>query len=272
LNNLAHNYAAPVAFNPASGYPVMSKDERDLRHLDVTDRSAGFVMVADPAAGGPIGWVADHRDTIMRNVASLGWTLIRGLKVAQATTFRKCISQLNIPLVEEYGDLPMSPSDDGTSGVFNVTKYPSKNAILFHNEGSHTHQAPRFIFFQCTIAAQRDGETPLANSADVYQALPEEIRNGFEQRGLIYRRNFVEGLDVPWTKYFGTQSKAAVEELCAGHGIKTNWLANGGLLQPGLAPSSVLPRSGNSQGIARHVEGREFPARCRVRRRHNHPR
>jgi len=220
-------------------YPEMTKDERDLRTIDITDRSIKFIMSAEVDSNDASNWVANNREAIMRNVATHGWTLIRGLKVSDATAFHRCISQLNIPLVEEYGDLPMSPSEDGTSGVFNVTKYPSKNAILFHNEGSHTHQAPRFIFFQCTVAAQQDGETPLANSAEVYRALPDKIRTEFEQRGLLYRRNFMEGFDVPWSKYFGTQDKIAIDSLCSRHEIKTVWLPNGGLVTEIFRPAVI---------------------------------
>jgi alpha-ketoglutarate-dependent taurine dioxygenase len=236
LNKLAHDI---LGSSDMHRYLAMNKEERDLRHLDVKDRSQEFVMAADSGSDNAIDWVSNNREGIMAAVGARGWLLIRGLGVSEPTGFRKCISQLKIPLVEEYGDLPMSPSDDGTSGVFNVTKYPSKNAILFHNEGSHTHQPPRFIFFQCSIAALQDGETPLANSTDVYYALPEEIRDEFAKRGLLYRRNFMEGLDVPWTKYFGTQSREAVEAVCAQHDVKTTWLANGGLVTEIFRPAVI---------------------------------
>lgn len=204
----------------------ITKQERDLLDMDVSDSSAPHLLSASGAAP---AWVAANRQQILDMVAAKGWALIRGLGVIDPAHFRASVRELGIALMDEYGDLPQLPSDDGTTGVFNVTKYPARNAILFHSEGSHTTEAPRHIFFQCAIAAEQDGETPLADTAAVLAALPPHMAEAFAQRGLLYKRNFVEGLDVSWQHYFGTKSRQELEVRAAEQGIKLIWRPDGGL-------------------------------------------
>jgi alpha-ketoglutarate-dependent taurine dioxygenase len=221
----------PAALNPppAPAYPPMTKAERDLIAIDTTDRFADFGLVAERGDADAADWMQRHRDAVLERVARRGWCVVRGLDVLDTASFRKCIARLGLPLVDDYGDLPMLPSDDGTTGVFNVTKYPAKNAILFHHEGSHTPTPPRHIFFQCTLPAQEDGETPLVDAADLLAQLPAEIRAAFAERGLLYRRSFVEGFDVTWQTFFRTEDRTEVEERCAREGVTVLWQPDGSL-------------------------------------------
>ena len=209
-------------------YPSLTREERDLSRIDLADRAAENALLATGATT-PADWFEQNSDALMARVAERGWTLVRGLPVAGATQFRAAVARLGRPLIEDYGDLPMRPTDDGTAGVFNVTRYPAKKAILFHNEGSHTPCAPRFIFFHCAVPAAADGHTPLADSRAVLHALPVEIRAAFATHGLLYRRNFLPGLDVSWQEYFHTQNRVQVDEICAANGTLTRWHADGNL-------------------------------------------
>jgi alpha-ketoglutarate-dependent taurine dioxygenase len=241
VNRMERNLGEAAAPDALS----ITRQERDLLDMDVSDRSGPHLIAAELPAGGAPAWVAANKQQILDMVAARGWALIRGLGLDNPGAFRMSINELGIPLMDEYGDLPQLPSDDGTAGVFNVTKYPAKNAILFHNEGSHTTQAPRHIFFQCSIAAEQDGETPLADSAAVFAALPPHMAEAFARRGLLYKRNFVDGLDVSWQTYFGTASRSELESMCAQQEIKLIWRADGGLATQTLRPAVIAhPDSG----------------------------
>lgn len=221
--------SAVLNSTPSTAYAPMTKAERDLLDIDTTDRFADFGILADRGGTEARAWMEQNRAVVLNRVASQGWCVVRGLDVLDTANFRDCISRLGLPLVDDYGDLPMLPSDEGTTGVFNVTKYPAKNAILFHHEGSHTPTPPRHIFFQCTLPAQVDGETPLVDAAALLAELPAEIRDAFATRGLLYRRNFVEGFDVTWQTFFRTQDRAEVEARCGNEGVTVRWQNDGGL-------------------------------------------
>lgn len=220
-------------------YLPIRKEELDLRDIDLVDRAAESLITCDSTPANTVDWVTSHRNALLERIATNGWVLIRGLNVMDPIGFRAHVAALGIPLVDSYGDLPMMPTDDGTTGVFNVTKYPSKKAILFHNEGSHTQAPPRHIFFQCTIAAAQGGETPLTHCGEVWAALPHELRVAFTERGLLYRRNFIPGLDVSWQRFFGTSDRATVEQLCQQQNVRTRWIDNDGLETEVFRPAVV---------------------------------
>jgi alpha-ketoglutarate-dependent taurine dioxygenase len=114
-------------------------------------------------------------------------------------------------------------------GVYSSTEYPAHQRIAMHNEQSYARDWPMAIWFHCAIAAQTGGETPIADSRRVYHQVPPRIRERFAARGLMYVRNFGNGLDVPWQQTFGTTEPAAVEAYCRAHDIAFEWKADGEL-------------------------------------------
>jgi alpha-ketoglutarate-dependent taurine dioxygenase len=116
--------------------------------------------------------------------------------------------------------------------------------ILFHNESSHLATWPLRQFFFCVTPAPDRGETPLLDCREVYDALDPELRDQFESKGLMYVRNFSEGIDVPWQEFFKTDSKAEVEKTCADAGMSCEW-TEGGLRISQVAPAvTTHPRTG----------------------------
>jgi hypothetical protein len=60
----------------------------------------------------------------------------------------------------------------------------------------------------------------------VYQAIAADIREEFARKGVMYVRNYGEGLDLTWQDVFQTKEKTAVEHFCEQHDIAFTW--NGG--------------------------------------------
>lgn len=182
-------------------------------------------------------WMTQQRCDITREVNARGWILIRGLALAGAAEFRACINALRLLMATEYGDLPFAAGN--IEGVFAVTPFPPEHAILFHNEGAHTPRPPRHICFHCEAPSATGGETPLSNGARVFHALPRSIARRLEEHGLIYRRCFVEHLDVPWQTYFGTSDPAVVQDRCRAQGITVTWDSHGRLWTETSAPAII---------------------------------
>jgi hypothetical protein len=101
--------------------------------------------------------------------------------------------------------------------------------ILFHNESSHLPSWPRKQFFMCVQKAREGGETPILDCREVYKHLDPEILGRFEEKGLMYVRNFVPGIDVAWQEFFRTNERAKVEESCRADGMTCEWTSKGGL-------------------------------------------
>ena len=221
----------------------MTADARRLSQLIPGASLAGRVLVARGAVGA-VAWMSAHRQRVLAAVRSEGWALVRGLDVREDPAFRVCIEALGFPVAFDYGDLPLSVAP-GADGVFEVTPFPPEEAILFHHEGAHTPRAPRYICFHCSVPAQAGGETPMADSTEMLVHLPRAIRDSLAERGLRYRRSFVEGLDVPWQRFFGLTDPREVEARCDAQGIDARWQPDGRLCIETRRPAIVAhPETG----------------------------
>ena len=126
----------------------------------------------------------------------------------------------------EFGSTPRTAL---SKGVYTATEYPAHQVIPLHNEQSYTLQWPLHIWFHCVRAPQSGGETPIADSRRVYQKIPADIRQRFDSKKLLYVRNYGNGLDLPWSQVFNTESRAQVEQYCRQHQIGFQWKEDGEL-------------------------------------------
>lgn len=167
------------------------------------------------------------RDTVERHLRTGGGVLFRGFTLEGADAFRAFAADFGHPLLTyEFGSTPRSQV---TSGVYTSTEYPPHQHIPLHNEQAYTRDWPMKIWFYCMQAAPEGGETPIADSRAIFAAVPEAIRRRFVDKGLMYIRNFGNGLDVPWQQVFGTQDRSEVEAYCAKHAITCEWKEDGEL-------------------------------------------
>lgn len=78
----------------------------------------------------------------------------------------------------------------------------------------------------------------------MYAKLRPELIEQFEKRKLRYVRNFIESVDVSWSRFYGTDDPAEVERKCAEAGVHFAW-GSGGTLKTWRVADAVLkhPRS-----------------------------
>jgi len=173
-----------------------------------------------------IEWVKSNRDFIETNLLHNGAILFRDFGFNSVVEFENFAEAICPGLFGEYGDLPR----EGVSGkVYGSTPYPQEQAILFHNESSHMHCWPNKIWFFCVQPAQQGGETPIVDCRKVFKLLAPKLRERFEQKQLMYVRNYTDGLDVSWQDFFHTTDKIMVENYCRQAGMDFEWLSENGL-------------------------------------------
>jgi hypothetical protein len=83
----------------------------------------------------------------------------------------------------------------------------------------------KLAFFSLQVAEQ-GGETPIADSRKIYDAIPREIRECFVRKGLMYVRNYGTGLDLPWQEVFQTSSRGMVEDYCRKAEMEFEWIGD----------------------------------------------
>jgi alpha-ketoglutarate-dependent taurine dioxygenase len=181
-------------------------------------------------------WARSQRELIETNLSKHGALLFRDFKLKEARDFEQAAAAMCPELFGEYGDLPR----EGMGGkVYSSTPFPSEQAILFHNESSHMHRWPLKIWFFCMKAAEQGGETPIVDCREVYRRLDPRIREQFARKGLLYVRNYIEGLDVSWQSFFQTTDRSVVAEYCRKAGIDFEWTGDNDLRTRRLCPAVV---------------------------------
>jgi len=185
-----------------------------------------LVTPADPgtsleACGAAIhAYAAAHLERV-------GGILFRGFAVRDVSAFKDFAASFGDSLLSyEFGSTPRSKVEQG---VYTSTEYPAHQSIPLHNEQAYTRQWPMRIWFYCDTAAPEGGETPIADSREVYRRIDPAIRERFMDKGLMYVRNYGNGLDVPWQQVFNTEDPAAVETYCRSQGIAWEWKDDGEL-------------------------------------------
>jgi len=202
----------------------------------ITPRSSGVSLLAEFAQ------LAAQIDRLLPVCAGV---LLRGFDVQGVDGFRAFAASFGHPLLGyEFGSTPRSRLAEG---IYSSTEYPAHQHIPLHNEQSYSTSWPMKIWFYCAQAAPVGGETPIADSREVYRKIPEAIRRRFSERGLLYVRNFGGGLDVPWPQVFNTDDPRQVEAFCRDHGIACEWKEDGELRTRQLC-----------QAVARHPRTQEL--------------
>jgi alpha-ketoglutarate-dependent taurine dioxygenase len=186
----------------------------------------GFPAVVTPAIDNVdlAAWCTGHKEELDGYFDKHGAILFRGFSLTDAADFEKVASAIAGDLFAEYGDLP---PESASERVYGSTPYPPDKMILFHNESSHLSSWPLRQFFFCVTPAPDRGETPLLDCRAALDGLDPELREEFTEKGLMYVRNFSEGIDVPWQDFFHTDDRSEVERICSEAGMSCEWTGNG---------------------------------------------
>jgi alpha-ketoglutarate-dependent taurine dioxygenase len=185
------------------------------------------LLIHAPHAMPLLGIGDEERQRARAALAQVGGVLWRGFGVPSPLDFKKFAAGFGLPLASyEFGSTPRSKV---LGGVYSSTEYPAHQHIPLHNEQSYTRQWPSLIWFHCMKPSLSGGETPIADSREIYRRMPQALREEFASKELLYVRNYSAALDLPWQRVFNTAERAEVERYCAANGIKWEWTADGEL-------------------------------------------
>jgi alpha-ketoglutarate-dependent taurine dioxygenase len=153
--------------------------------------------------------------------------LFRGFRLPDDASFQAFVDQVSGGRLEYmYRSTPRTTVGDR---IYTATEYPAQYAIPLHNENAYQRDWPMRLMFCCVLPAQRGGETPLADTSKVTQRISPLTRRTFAERGVLYVRNYGQGVDIPWQTVFQTEDRAQVESYCRSSGIEWEWRSGGGL-------------------------------------------
>lgn len=219
-----HNGIAPI--------PIEETDGESVRRLpcrvSYLDRGIQLPVLVSPTEKRSL---AEYRDVIEQTMSTylstVGGLLFRGFPIASAADFEALVKMISPDLASyEFGSTPRSKVHNQ---IYTSTEYPPHQHIPLHNEQAYTTEWPMKLWFYCAQASLEGGYTPIADSREVYRHIPVRIRERFTEKGVMYVRNYGNGLDVPWTKVFNTVDRGVVERFCRAAGITYEWKPDGEL-------------------------------------------
>ncbi|UJR11966.1 hypothetical protein I4U23_016144 [Adineta vaga] len=181
-----------------------------------------------------LSFITNNKVKLLKQLHQDGALLFRGFAVDSAEDFSKVVELLadKDKAFLDYKD-GISPRTRITNKVFTSTEYPQQFDMALHNEMSYSHTMPSMIFFYCQLPPDESagGETPIGNSAAIYNAIDPSIRQDFIDKQLLYITNLPSktngiSLGKTWQDTYQTESKADVETFLKDRDIQFKWLAD----------------------------------------------
>jgi alpha-ketoglutarate-dependent taurine dioxygenase len=206
------------------GRKAVSVSRADLVRIQPLFPQGGDLpLLLEPAVEGldAAAWLAGHREALGRDLLRAGGLLFRGFGVRGAEGFEAFIRALAGELLEyTYRSTPRS---EVSGRIYTSTEYPADQWIPHHNEMAYTSSWPLKLWFYCLRPSETGGETPIADSRRIYARIDPGVRRAFEERGVMYVRNYGDGLDLAWENVFQTRDRAEVEAYARDAGIAWEW-------------------------------------------------
>ncbi|MCJ2188284.1 TauD/TfdA family dioxygenase [Novosphingobium beihaiensis] len=208
------------------------------------DDEALQIRPRNEAAPTPASWRGlwdEAQGLASRHLRQAGALLFRDCAPPDETLFRTFAASFGSSLIGyDFASTPRTAVGDG---VYTSTEYPAHQTIPLHNEQSYTLTWPKRIWFHCVTAPQSGGETPIADSRQIFARIDPAIREEFTAKGLTYTRNYGNGLDLPWQDAFGTTDRASIQRYCEANRIVCEW-----------TPDGELRTQQTCQAVARHPQ------------------
>lgn len=189
-------------------------------HLELEENSP-VVLEAKSKAFNPFEWIKENKFLLENILLKQGGLILRNFNIHSVSEFNRIVQCFTPELVEYvYRSTPRSKLG---GKIYTATEYPADRVIPLHNENSYSKSWPHKIFFFSAIIASEGGETPIADSRNVYKRIDQQVRSKFEKHGIMYIRNYTRGIDLNWQEVFQTEEKADVESYCKEHQIEFEW-------------------------------------------------
>jgi len=187
------------------------------------DAEGAFPLVVQPnsASLNLVSWGEGHRDLIDKKLLEHGVILFRGFKVGSVEHFQDFARAVSSDLLD-YKERA-APRNEVASNVYTSTEFPPDQVIPMHHEMSYSHNWPTKLFFYCHTAPPKGGRTPVVDDRKLVGLIDPAIKKRFEEKGVMYVRNYGEGVDLSWREAFQTDDREVVEDYARRSHMELEW-------------------------------------------------
>jgi alpha-ketoglutarate-dependent taurine dioxygenase len=206
---------------------------------------ASLPLVLRPRLAGVnlAAWAAANRETVERRLLEHGALLFRDFPVVSVEEFERIAEAISGELLEYR--FRASPRTTVKDRIYTSTDYPPSEKIFPHNEHAYSPVFPLRLYFYCDTPARSGGETPIGDTRRIFARIAPEVRARFQEKNVLYVRNYGDGMGLAWQTVFQTEEPAGVDAYCRQHGIEVEWKDAGRLRTRQVGPATVRhPRTG----------------------------
>jgi len=208
------------------------------RHLP--EYPSGPPLVFQPAVDDidTPSWIRSNLEELESRLVENGAILLRSFPVKDAASF-DAAARAFCPCLMDYND-QHTPRTRVTPDIYTSTEYPSDHRIPFHSENSKNLEWPLKLWFFCLQPPSDGGETLLADNQKVLAKITPSVSRLFAEKGVMYVRNFGEGLGLSWQTAFQTEDQWEVERRCGKFGMEFEWRSGGRLRTRHTTPALAV--------------------------------
>jgi alpha-ketoglutarate-dependent taurine dioxygenase len=164
---------------------------------------------------------------VLQKLQTIGAILFRDFGLLPLGDFEELLTRISGELVDY--SYRSTPRTQVSGKIYTSTSYPAHQTIPLHNEMSYSRQWPMIIGFLCIEPSPEGGETPLADSREVFAQIDPAVKEEFSRKQVMYVRNYDDDLDLSWREVFQSNSRAEVENYCSKAGMTVEWQGENGL-------------------------------------------
>jgi amino acid adenylation domain-containing protein len=203
---------------------TVSMSQERLVKLSYLNSERRLPLIAQPGVEDVdlVTWAGFNQGLIEEQLLKHGAILFRNFRVTSVTRFEQFTRTIS-PELMQYGERS-SPRHKVSGSIYTSTDHPADQPIVLHNEQSYTLSWMMKLWFFCLQPAQTGGGTPIADSRRIFRRLSPTLVEKFEEKQVMYLRNYGAGLGLPWQEVFQTSEKSEVEAYCHQAGISYEWL------------------------------------------------
>jgi alpha-ketoglutarate-dependent taurine dioxygenase/acyl carrier protein len=203
---------------------TVSMSQESLVKLNYLNSERILPLIAQPSVADVdlVTWAGFNKGLIEEQLLKHGAILFRNYGVTSVTRFEQFTRTIS-PELMQYGERS-SPRHKVSGSIYTSTDHPADQHIVLHNEQSYTLSWMMKLWFFCLQPAQTGGATPIADSRLIFRRLSPQLVEKFEEKQVMYLRNYGAGLGLPWQEVFQTSEKSEVEAYCRQAGIRWEWL------------------------------------------------
>ena len=166
-------------------------------------------------------WLGDHRQLVESRLLEHGGLLFRGFEIDSVARFEEAARAVTSDLLD-YQERA-APRREVGQKIYTSTEFPADQWIPLHHEMSYSHNWPTKLWFYCVQPAEQRGRTPLVDDRRVFGRIDPATRRSFLEKGVMYVRNYGEGVDLPWQEVFQTTERLKVEAYCRQANMEFEW-------------------------------------------------